>query len=92
MAAEATTQVEQVSVLLTKASDALLDAWTALSDGLEIADNPDGEPVPRKEALALVGMATVARRHAVWVTDELAKVERAMLEQNDYASERSDDG
>jgi hypothetical protein len=90
VATKAPSQAAQVAALLTKANERLLDAWVALSDGLEIASNPDGEQVPPEEALALVGRVTVAKRHAAWVSNELVKVERAMLEQNDYASEGSE--
>jgi hypothetical protein len=83
-------QAAQAAALLTKASESLLDAYTALSDILELAKNPDGEVDSQQETLALVGMTTVARRHLVWVTDEIDRVERAMLEQNDYASEADD--
>ena len=91
MATKALSQAEEAAALLTKASEALVDACGALIDARELTDEPDGEPVPLQEALALVGLTAAARRHAAWTTDELGKVERAMLNQYDLASERGDD-
>lgn len=67
MATTTPSQAVQTAALLTKASESLLDAWVALSDVLEIADKPDGEKLPQQEALALVGLTALSRRHVAWV-------------------------
>ena len=83
-------QAARIAEHLEEASERALDAWVCANDVGEILKSPDGENVPLVAALALVGRLAYARQHAQWLLEELAKIEKGLLEQVDLSREVGD--
>jgi hypothetical protein len=83
-------QAARIAEHLDVASERALAAWVCVHDVSEILTSPDDEPVPPLEALALVGRAAYARRHAEWTLEELASIEKGLMDQVDLSREGDD--
>jgi hypothetical protein len=82
-------QAARIAEHLDAASEKALDSWVCVRDVRELLASPDGEVVPAVEALALVGRAAYARRYAEWVLEELASIEKGLMDEVDISRESS---